>query len=104
MNVNTSAIGPDLSQESNSYDIFYESSGYFEADDWTGITPICSYTDSGLPCMITFEYSSGRVFLSSPHPEYEEGTMRDGTEGWDTMTDPDSEWDFMLKICQWLLK
>ncbi|MHA1908810.1 MAG: hypothetical protein ACW98Y_16030 [Candidatus Thorarchaeota archaeon] len=104
MNINTTSMGPDLSLEPTSYTMCYESSGYFETDDWTGITPICSYTDTGLPNMVTFEYSNGRVFLSSPHPEFEEGTMRDGTEAWDTLTDPDSEWDFMLKICQWLLE
>ncbi|MFW9908241.1 MAG: hypothetical protein ACFFEF_06670 [Candidatus Thorarchaeota archaeon] len=102
MNVNRASTGPDLSAEPESYTIFYESSGYFDAENMTGIIPICTYTDTGLPSMIAFKYGNGTVFLSSPHPEYEEGTMSDGTDFWDSIPDPDSEWGFMLKICQWL--
>ena len=104
MNVNRASTGPDLSDEPESYTIFYESSGYFTAENMTGIIPICTYTDTGFPSMIAFKYGNGTVFLSSPHPEYEEGSMRDNTDFWDTIPDPDSEWGFMLKICQWLLE
>ncbi len=104
VNVNTNSMQPDLSDEQESYTLLYEASGYFEAVNMTGITPICTYTDTGLPCMISFDYGNGRVFLSSPHPEYEEGSMRDNVETWDTLTDPDSEWDFMFRICNWLLE
>ncbi|MGY5877262.1 MAG: BPL-N domain-containing protein [Candidatus Thorarchaeota archaeon] len=103
-NVNKDSTGPDLSEEPDSYSMFYEASGYFEVGNLTGIIPICTYTDTGLPSMIAFEYGNGSVFLSSPHPEYEEGNDRDGVEVWDTLQDPDSEWDFMKKICQWLLQ
>ncbi len=104
MNVNRASTGPDLSDEPVSYTIFYENSGYFDADNMTGIIPICTYTDTGLPGMIVFEYGNGTVFLSSPHPEYEEGSMRDGTDFWDRDPDPDSEWNLMLKISKWLLE
>jgi glutamine amidotransferase-like uncharacterized protein len=103
VNVNIQANGPDLSDEPESYDVFYESSGYFLGEDMSDIIPICTYTDTGLPCMIAFEYANGTVFLSSPHPEYEEGNSRDGTDYYDRLNDPDSEWDFMLKICLWQL-
>jgi glutamine amidotransferase-like uncharacterized protein len=103
MNVNHESTGPDLSDEPESYTLFYESSGYFLADNMTGIIPICTYTDTGLAGMIVFEYGNGTVFLSSPHPEYEEGSMRDGTDFWDTIPDPDSEWNLMLKVTQWLV-
>lgn len=103
MDVNRESTGPDLSDEPDSYIIFYESSGYFDAVNMTGIIPICTYTDTGLPSMIAFKYGNGTVFLSSPHPEYEEGNMNDGTDFWDREPDPDSEWGLMLKICQWLL-
>ena len=104
MNVNRESTGPDLSNEPDSYIIFYESSGYFDANNMTGIIPICTYTDTGLPSMIAFSYGNGTVFLSSPHPEYEEGNMSDGTDFWDRDPDPDSEWGLMLKVCQWLLE
>ena len=104
INVNRESTGPELSEEPESYTIFYESSGYFLADNMTGIIPICTYTDTGYAGMIAFEYGNGTVFLSSLHPEYEEGSMRDNTNFWDHTPDPDSEWDLMLKVTQWLLE
>jgi len=104
MNVNRESTGPDLSDEPESYTLFYEASGYFTSDNMTGIIPICTYTDTGFAGMIAFEYGNGTVFLSSPHPEYEEGSMKDGTDFWDDTPDPDSEWNLMLKVTQWLLE
>ncbi|TFH10401.1 MAG: hypothetical protein E4H14_02595 [Candidatus Thorarchaeota archaeon] len=104
MNVNRTSIGPNLSDEPESYSILYESSGYFDADTMTGIIPICTYTDTGLPSMIAFEYGNGTVFLSSPHPEYEEGSMRDGTDQFDYYNDPDSEWTLLMKVSVWLVE
>ena len=97
------SIGPDLSEEPASYTLLYDASGYFEADDMSGIIPIMTYPGTGLPAMIAFIYGNGTAFLSSPHPEYEEGSDRDGTDIYDSLEDPDSEWDFMLKICRWLV-
>jgi hypothetical protein len=54
--------------------------------------------------MVTFEYGSGTVFLSSPHPENEEGNPRDGTDYEDELDDPDSEWNLLLTISQWLVE
>ncbi len=36
--------------------------------------------------------------------EYEEGSIRYNTDFWDPILGPDSEWNFMLKITQWLLE
>jgi len=104
VNVNHESTGPDLSEEPETYTMFYESSGYFLADNMTGIIPICTYQESEYAAMIAFEYGNGTVFMSGPHPEYEEGSLRDNTEFWDTDPDPDSEWNFMLKVTQWLLE
>lgn len=104
MNVNRECTGPNLSEEPDTYTLFYESSGYFLSDNMTGIIPILTYTDTGYAGMIAFEYGNGTVFLSGPHPEYEEGSMRDDTDFWDSEPDPDSEWNFMLKITMWLLE
>ncbi|MHA1962930.1 MAG: hypothetical protein ACW99U_22300 [Candidatus Thorarchaeota archaeon] len=54
--------------------------------------------------MIAFQYGRGTVFLSSPHPEYEEGSDRDGTDAFDFFEDPDSEWGLLLKVSQWLIE
>lgn len=103
LEINCELTSPDLSQEPDSYEVFYEASGYFEADNMTGIHTIATYANTSLPCMIAFKYGTGTVFLSSPHPEYEEDGDRDGTDMYDLQVDPDTEWDFMLRICQWLL-
>ncbi|MFW9935250.1 MAG: hypothetical protein ACFFDU_07080, partial [Candidatus Thorarchaeota archaeon] len=57
----------------------------------------------GLPCMVTFRYGLGVVFLSSPHPEIEEGDSRDETTFQDGLNDPDSEWGLMRVIARWLI-
>jgi glutamine amidotransferase-like uncharacterized protein len=102
--VNTNLDAPDLSQDSESYELLYESSGYFDADNMTGIATVATYVNTSLPCMIVFKFGTGTVFLSSPHPEYEEGSDRDGTDVYDSLQDTDSEWDFMLRICKWLVE
>jgi glutamine amidotransferase-like uncharacterized protein len=104
MNVNRSSSGPDLSDEPESYSIFYWNSGYFGADNMSGIIPIVTYPDTDLPAMIAFKYGLGTVFLSSPHPEFEEGSDRDGVTYFDALGDPDSEWGLLLKVCRWLIQ
>lgn len=102
MNVNRSSTGPDLSEEPESYSVFYWNSGYFSTESMSGIIPIVTYPENDLPCMIAFKYEEGTVFLSSPHPEYEEGNNRDGVTYFDALSDPDSEWGLLLKVCRWL--
>jgi glutamine amidotransferase-like uncharacterized protein len=104
MNVNRSSTGPDLSEEPESYSIFYWNSGYFSKDNMSGIIPIVTYQENDLPGMIAFKYGKGTVFLSSPHPEFEEGNNRDGVTYFDALNDPDSEWGLLLKVCQWLIQ
>ncbi|MHA2601248.1 MAG: BPL-N domain-containing protein [Candidatus Thorarchaeota archaeon SMTZ1-83] len=104
MNVNRSSTGPDLSGEPESYSIFYWNSGHFSSDGMSGTIPIVTYPDNDLPCMIAFKYGAGRVFLSSPHPEFEEGSNRDGVTYFDALSDPDSEWGLLLKVCRWLIQ
>lgn len=104
MDVCQDSSGPDLSGEPESYTILYDASGYFEAENESEIIPIMTYSDTDFPAMITFFHGNGTVFLSGPHPEYEEGSDRDGTDAYDALGDPDSEWNFMLKICRWLIE
>ncbi|MFW9933673.1 MAG: BPL-N domain-containing protein [Candidatus Thorarchaeota archaeon] len=103
LDVNQDSIDPALSEQPATYTMFYEDSGYFQAENMTGVSVICTYQDTGYPCTLALHYGDGKVFLSSPHPEYEEGSLRDNTDYYDTLDDPDSEWDFMLKMCLWLL-
>lgn len=102
MFINRNSAGPDLSAEPESYRTMYWGSAYFYGEDMSNIIPIANYTtnQSG---MIAFRYGDGTAFLSSPHPEYEEGDFRDGTSFGDYLNDPDSEWPLMLKVSCWLV-
>ncbi|MFW9910259.1 MAG: BPL-N domain-containing protein [Candidatus Thorarchaeota archaeon] len=103
MNVNRESTGPDLSDEPESYNILYWNSAYFSASNMTGIIPIVTYPSNGRAAMIAFHYDFGTVFLSSPHPEYEENDERDGTDDFDNLEDEDSEWGLLLKVSRWLV-
>jgi len=101
--VNQSCLGPDLSDEPENITTLYWESAYLDPDDWTGIHPITTYLGGEYSPMVAFEYEDGSVFLSSPHPEYEENDDRDGTDAFDDLEDPDSEWGLMLKVARWLV-
>ncbi|MFX1380339.1 MAG: BPL-N domain-containing protein [Promethearchaeota archaeon] len=102
MNVNQESTGPDLSDEPISYRLLYWSSQYYYSQDMSNINPIMTYSYNDQPGMITFRYGRGTVFVSSPHPEYEENSDRDGTSDFDSFNDPDSEWNLLFKISLWL--
>ncbi len=103
MTVNQGSTGPDLSEEPATYEVLLWSSWAINAINVPGYVAIATYTDVDLPGMIAYTYGSGNVFLSSPHPEFEEGDARDGVATFDEYNDPDSEWDFLLKIARWLV-
>jgi hypothetical protein len=66
---------------------------------------LATYAANNESAMIAFEYEDGRVFLSGPHPEWEEDSDRDNVVGWDIAFDDfGSEWDMMIKVSLWLLE
>ena len=103
MIVNRNSSGPDLSDEPYSYKLFAVCSSYFKWSAESSIIPIMSYADSGLPGMIVFRFGTGTVFLSSPHPEFEEGNNRDGITDYDYLNDTDSEWNLLQQVSCWLI-
>ncbi len=104
MTINTTCEGPDLSDLPESISTLYWGSSYFIPDEGFDYIPIARYADSNTPGMIALQYEQGNVFLSSPHPEYEEGTNRDNTTEFDEFNDPDTEWDFLLRIAIWQIE
>ena len=107
MNVNTNSTGPDLSQEPLTYNVLYWDSAYFYSFNETymsSVIPITFYTQNNEPGMIVCNYGNGTVFLSFPHPEYEEESTIDGTDYFDHYYDPDSEWGLMMKVSLWLVE
>ena len=105
--VNENSTGPDLSSEPSTYGLLYWSSGYFYSDNETYVStviPITLYPQNNEPSMIVCRYGAGTVFLSYPHPEYEEDSERDGTDQFDYYDDPDSEWNLLMKVSLWLIE
>jgi glutamine amidotransferase-like uncharacterized protein len=99
---NQTSKKPSLANESD-YSVMYYGGPYFELHGTSEVNTIASYAVINKPAMITLEYDLGRVFLSGPHPEFEENSSRDGCT-WDNhLDDKDSEWDLMLKVVLWLV-
>ncbi|MHA1577578.1 MAG: hypothetical protein ACTSU3_09475, partial [Candidatus Thorarchaeota archaeon] len=104
MHINQSSAGPDLADCPETVETMYWSSSYFSPRDGFEMTPIALYDYNNEAGMITFQHEQGTVFLSSPHPEYEEGSDRDDAAFGDPLNDPDSEWDIMLQVSKWLVE
>jgi hypothetical protein len=82
----------------------YYGGPYFETEGMEGITTLATYSYNGMPAMIAFEYGegNGRVFLTGPHPEWEEDSYRDGSL-WDNNLDENgSEWELCKTVSLWL--
>jgi len=104
MHINQSSTGPNLADCPENVSTMYWGSSYFSPRDGFEMTPIAVYDYNNEAGMITFQYEQGTVFLSSPHPEYEEGSDRDDTVFGDDLNDPDSEWDILLRVSKWLVE
>ncbi len=104
MHINQSSTGPDLAEAPETVLTMYWSSSYFSPRDGFEMTPIALYDYNDEAGMIAFQHEQGTVFLSSPHPEYEEGSDRDDTPFGDDLDDPDSEWDILLRVSKWLVE
>lgn len=95
----------DLSGEPANHTIQYFGGPWFDIASKEGINSLATYAANNESAMIAFEYEDGRVFLSGPHPEWEEDSDRDNVVGWDIAFDDfGSEWDMMLKVSLWLLE
>lgn len=102
LSIHLGSLGPDLSGVAPTISTMVWSPGYFEAVDSTIVHVVASYPENGLPAMVCFQHGDGVVFLSSPHPEFEEGETRDGTTYNDALADPDSEWALLMTVACWL--
>jgi glutamine amidotransferase-like uncharacterized protein len=103
MNINQSSTGPDLSDLPANFTTMYYGSQYFTPRWGASVHIIATYEYNGRAGMVAFSYGNGTVFLSSPHPEYEENDDRDGTSSYDYLTDPDSEWPLLFRVSKWLV-
>ncbi len=103
MHINRTSTGPDLSDCPENVSTMYWTSSYFSPQEAVAVIPIALYDYNDRLGMIAFNYGQGTVFLSSPHPEYEEGSDQDGTTFGDELSDPESEWAILLRVSTWLV-
>ncbi|MHA2179664.1 MAG: BPL-N domain-containing protein [Candidatus Thorarchaeota archaeon] len=96
--INTTNGLIDLSLELSNQSIMYYGGPYFETEGIEGITTLGTYSYNEMSAMIAFEHMNGRVFLTGPHPEWEEDSFRDGCI-WDNYLEENgSEWELCKKI------
>ena len=101
--VNQDSTGPDLSTEPATYQVLYWGSHYFVPTNPEDIITIMSYPENDGIALCVARYGYGTVFICGPHPEFEEGSTRDGTTLFDELNDPDSEWGLLRQVTQWLI-
>jgi glutamine amidotransferase-like uncharacterized protein len=83
--------------------IMYVNSPYFVPNSDAAIDTIGFYNVSGYPALVACEYGTGRVFLTGPHPEWEEDDDRDGISTYDSFDDVESDWPMMYNATRWCL-
>ncbi|MBN1620926.1 hypothetical protein JW890_09415, partial [candidate division WOR-3 bacterium] len=78
---------------------------YLEPDTSSGQNVFIAgkYSEINRPAIIACEYGRGRVFLTGPHPEWEEDSYRDGLDHFKEFNDRGSDWDLMKHAVDWCL-
>jgi len=104
VSINRDSTGPDLSDMSANQSVLFVTGRYFVSDPGQNVIYIANYTHNNQPAMLAGEFGQGNYFVSSPHFEYEENGIRDGTDYMDEYNDPDSEWSMLLTISRWLVE
>jgi len=67
------------------------------------IDTIGTYDITGRPALVACAYGNGRVFLTGPHPEWEEDSDRDSVSYFDGYDDLGSDWPLMQRATRWCL-
>ena len=78
-------------------------SPYFEIGEAAVVTVIATYDAIRQPAYIAAAYGEGKVFLTGPHPEFEEDSPRDGNAYFDGFDDEGSDWPLMKSAVYWCL-
>jgi glutamine amidotransferase-like uncharacterized protein len=100
----TDSLHPITATEADSAWMLYYWGPAFFPDSNATVDILGEYTITGDAALCAFAYGDGRVFITGPHPEFEEDDDRDGTTLGDEFDDRGTDWDFMKKATQWCLK
>jgi glutamine amidotransferase-like uncharacterized protein len=104
LHMNTSCTGPDLSSIPATLESNYQGGGYYVPDEGQEMITLATYDYNSEAGLVASTFGTGTVCLSATHVELEENSDRDGTSYYDSLDDPDSEWDLMLQISLWQIE
>ena len=79
------------------YTTLYRWGPDFSPSDSALAEVIYRYEATDTPAAVAFDFGFGRVFLAGFQPEIEENSDRDSTDFASELTDPDSEWDILIR-------
>ncbi len=68
-----------------------------------GVFIVGRYALTGRAAFVACTFGNGRVFLTGPHPEWEEDSDRDGITLFKEYDDQGSDWDLMRSAAEWCL-
>ncbi len=101
--VNLSTTHPIANGHPDSVWIMLYHGPFMTPNSGTTIDTIGTYDITGQPALIACEYGDGRVFLTGPHPEWEEDSDRDSVSYFDNYDDMGSDWPLMQSAARWCL-
>ena len=101
--INTTNGIIDLAGIPSTLSTLYWGTTFYVPNENLNIVPIARVPGIDYASMIAYEYGTGCVFLSGFHPEFEENSARDGSDLFDDLDDPDSEWPLMMRVAQWMV-
>jgi len=84
--------------------MLYDGGPAFAPRPATNAVILANYDESNDSAIVAFERGLGRVFLIGAHPEFEEGSDRDGVTFENELEDNGSDWDLMRKAVLWCMK
>ncbi len=102
--VNLHKPHPITNMHPDSVWIMYYTGPFFAPRSAEDIEIIGTYEKTGRPALVAFEYGKGRVFLTGPHPEWEEDSDRDSVSYFDDYEDLGSDWPLMQSATRWCLR
>jgi glutamine amidotransferase-like uncharacterized protein len=84
--------------------MFYDGGPAFALRPAANAVILASYDESNDTAIVAFEKGLGRVVLIGAHPEFEEGSERDGVVFESNLEDKGSEWNLMRKAVLWCMR
>lgn len=101
--VNLSKPHTITNSEPDSVWILYYNGPYLTPKAGVLVDIIGWYDITNTIALIGYTYGKGRVFLTGPHPEWEEDSDRDSVSYFDNYDDLGSDWPLMYNATQWCL-